>query len=174
MPPLTQRRDGGLDVVRARHRISAYIYGNITILAAVVAVDEESVENGHGLLTVSATALATFIAHITADIVSERVRPEHTPEKPRGEVLAELRDATPIATSAVVPFLLLLLGTLGVLSDPLAQLTAAAAIIVRLAGVGLITQRLSGRPRSVPAFWGGIALAVLSTAIAVTKALLTH
>jgi len=173
MPLLTHPRDG-VSIIRARRRISAYVYGNITILAAVVAVDAAGVENGHGLLAVTATALATFIAHITADIISERVRPDHTPETPRHEVLAELRDATPIATSAAVPFLLLLLGTLGVLKDPLAQLAAAAAIIVRLAGVGFITQRLSGRPRSAPAFWGGIALAVFSTAIAVTKALLTH
>ena len=174
MPPLTHRRDGGLGIVRARRRISAYIYGNITILAAVVAVDAAAVENGHGLLAVTATALATFIAHITADIVSERVRPDHVPEKPLREVVAELRDATPIATSAVVPLLLLLLGTLGVLTSSLAQLTATTAIIVRLAGVGFITQRLSGRPRSAPAFWGGIALAVFSTVIAATKALLTH
>ncbi|MGI4894388.1 MAG: hypothetical protein ACRYF3_04660 [Janthinobacterium lividum] len=174
MPSLRQHPTGALDVIRARHRISAYVYGNITVLGAVIAATPHTVEDGHALIAVGATALATFVAHILADVVSERVRPDHVERKASSEVREELRDATPIASAAALPVLLMLLGTLDLVSAQVAEILATFAVVVRLAGVGLVTERLSGRPRSATAFWGGIVLAAVSTVIAVLKAVLTH
>lgn len=174
MASIRHRRDGGLDVDRARHRTSAFVYGNITVLGALVAVDPHGVETGHGAIAVGATGVATFIAHIAADLVSERVRPDHVPRKPREEILEELRDATPIATSGAIPVFFLLLGTLGVLPAQVALWIGIAVVVLRLASTGLVTERLSGRGPSATALWGGIVLAVVSAAVAVAKAVLTH
>lgn len=174
MASIRHRSDGGLDVDRARHRTSAFVYGNITVLGALVAVDPHAVETGHGAIAVGATAVATLIAHIAADLVSERVRPDHVPRKPREEVTEELRDATPIATSGGIPVLFLLLGTLGILPPNIALWIGIAVVVGRLAMTGVVTERLSGRSASPAALWGGIVLAVISAVVAVGKALLTH
>lgn len=174
MASFRHRRDGGLDVVRARHRTSAFVYGNITVLGALVAVDSRAVETGHAAIAVAATAVATFIAHIAADLVSERVRPDHLPGRPREELAEELRDATPIATSGVIPVLLVLLGTLEILPAQLALWIGIAFVVLRLAITGVVTERLSGRGPSATALWGGIVLAAVSAGVAVAKALLTH
>lgn len=171
---LRQRRDGGLDVARARHRTSAFVYGNITVLGALIAADPHGVETGSALVAVAATAVATFLAHVAAELFSSRIRPEHAPRTPRHEVAEDLRDATPIATSGALPVLCLLLGTLEVLPAQTALLLGEAAVVGRLALTGLVTERLSGRRASSTALWGGILLAVVSAVVAVGKAALTH
>jgi hypothetical protein len=174
MASIRHRRDGGLEVDRARHRTSAYVYGNITVLGALFAVDPHAVETGSGAIAVAATAVATFIAHIGADLVSDRVRPDHVPSTPRGEIVGELRDATPIATSGSIPVLVLVLGALGVLPAQLALWIGIGVVVVRLASTGIVTERISGRRPSATALWGGIVLAAISVVVAVGKAVLTH
>ncbi|MFB9376378.1 hypothetical protein ACFFKU_12685 [Kineococcus gynurae] len=165
MVSLRHRRDGGLDVGRARARISAYVYGNITVLAAVVAATPHTLERWDGVVAVLATAVATLLAHVIAESVAHQVGPR---------ARHELRDATPIATSGGLPAAVLALGTLGVLAPATAQLLAALVAVLRLAGVGVVVERLSGRPPSVAALWGGIGLAVVGAVVAVLKTVLTH
>jgi len=172
---LLQRRDGGLDVVRARRRTSAFVYGNITVLGAVVAVGAGAVHDGTAVLAVLATALTTFVAHVVADVVSSRVTSgPDAPPHPEHEVREELRDATPIATSGTLPAVVLALGWLTALDAGAAQLLAALVVVARLALTGVVVQRLSGRPASPAALWGGVALAALSAVVAVVKAVTTH
>lgn len=170
MTSLRHRRDGGLDVGRARARTTAYVYGNITVLAAVVATTPYSLDGWDGVVAVVATAVGTLLAHVIAESASHRIGAEEGTPWVRGE----LRDVLPIATSGTVPAVVLALGTLGVLSLQLAEVLATLVVLVRLAGVGLVVERLSGRKPSAGAFWGGIALAALSAVVAVLKAVLTH
>lgn len=171
MSSLRHRRDGGLDVGRARARTSAYVYGNITVLAAVVATTPYSLDGWDGVVAVVATAVGTLLAHVLAESASHRIgaRDGDAPW-----VRGELRDVLPIATSGTVPAVVLALGTLGVLSLTVAEVLATGIVLVRLAGVGLVVERLSGRKPSAGALWGGIGLAVVSGVVAVLKAVLTH
>jgi len=172
---LLQRRDGGLDVGRARRRTSAFVYGNITVLGAVVAVGAAGVRDGSAVLAVLATALTTFVAHVVADVVSSRVTAEPDgPPHAEHEVREELRDATPVATSGTLPALVLALGWLTQADAGAVQLLAALVVVVRLALTGVVVERLSGRPASPAALWGGVGLAALSAVVAVVKAVTTH
>ena len=174
MISIHRRRGGHLAVERARHRTSAFVYGNITVLGALLTVDPHGVETGFGAVSVAATAVATFVAHIMADLVSDRVQPRGSLRKPRDEILEELRDATPIATSGALPIVFLLSGTLGFLPVQTALWMGVAVVIGRLALTGLVIERLSERQASPAALWGGIVLSVSSAVLAVGKAVLTH
>jgi len=171
---LRRRPDGGLPVHRARERGSAFVYGNITVLGAVVAVGQDAVRSGSASVVVLATAAATFVAHVMAHVVSERIGPDVDPPHLRREAGASLRDALPIASSGVWPALLLLAGTLELLPTTTAWAAAAAVVGVRLALTGLVVERVSGRRPSSTALWGGVVLAALSAVVAVVKAVLTH
>ena len=175
MSSLRHRRDGGLDVGRARARTSAYVYGNITVLAAVVATTPYSLAGWDGVVAVVATALATLLAHVIAESTSHRIGAGDGPGPAHAAPFRdELRDVLPIATSGALPAALLALGTLGVLPLLVAEVLATAVVVVRLAGVGLVVERLSGRKPSAGALWGGIGLAVVSAVVAGLKAVLTH
>lgn len=163
-----------LGVTRTQHRTSAFVYGNITALGALVSVDAHAVGTGAAAVAVAVTSAATFVAHVTADLVSERIRPDHGREKGRTELLQELRDAVPIATSGSAPLLLLLLGGADLLSPEPALWAGIAVVVTRLALIGTLVERLSGRRASTAALWGGVGLAVVSGGIAVVKGLLTH
>ncbi|NAZ81657.1 hypothetical protein GTR02_07480 [Kineococcus sp. R8] len=145
MISLLQRRDGGLGVTRARHRTTAFVYGNITVLGAVLAVGAGAVASGSAVLAVLATALTTFVAHVVADVVAARVTdgPDQPPP-PEHELREELRDATPVATSGLLPAVVLGLSALDVLPVAVAQPLAALVVVVRLALTGVVVERLSG------------------------------
>ena len=147
------------------------MYGNVTVLGAVVSVSEEQTAGGRAVVVVLATAVATFVAHVVADLVAARIGPDEP--DPR-ELREEVRDTVPVASSAVVPAALLGLGALGVVAPWVAQLLAAGALLARLAATGPVVERLSGRRASPAAVWGGVGLAVLGAVIAGVEVLLTH
>ena len=52
-----------------QHRTTAFIYGNILVLAAVVQVSLHPI-TGRSVVTVLATAVTTFLAHVFADVIT--------------------------------------------------------------------------------------------------------
>ncbi|MGV9858601.1 hypothetical protein ACWDTD_08100 [Gordonia sp. NPDC003425] len=105
---LTERRGGPLPPRRAASRLSAYVYGNILVLAAVVAVSPHDLESGHAFWIVIGTGATTYVAHVFADLVAQGSIPEAhggshdsaPTNADRDHVLGELRDAVPIVSSA--------------------------------------------------------------------------
>jgi hypothetical protein len=65
---LTRRRE---DVApeRAESRVSAYVYGNVLVLAAVVGASPASVLSGTAVALVIGTVLSTYVAHVLAHSV---------------------------------------------------------------------------------------------------------
>lgn len=176
---LTARRGPEIPPERGRQRTSAFVYGNITVLGAVLSATLAAVRSGEAVVLVAVTALTTFVAHIIAEAVSERVtpspdRPAEPAEVSQARLRTMVRDSLPIATSALVPVLLYLAAALGWVDPVVAQLVAAGVVVLRLGLLGLVAQRISGRPASAAALWAGIGLAVLSSVIAVAKAVLGH
>jgi hypothetical protein len=166
------RRRIVLAVGRARARVTAYVYGNILVLAAVAGAGEQSIDSGSAVVLVLATAVTTYLAHVVALSVGSRLG---RPDGPRSEHLRqELRDAAPIITSGLLPAALLLLGYLDVIASEWTQLLAAAWVVVRLAGIGIQVERVSGAPAPRSAFWSGVTLAVVSAVVVTLKVMFAH
>jgi hypothetical protein len=99
-------------VERVRSRVSAYIYGNIFVLAAIFASSPQSIAHWSAVVIVGATSATTFFAHVVAHNIGQAIgRPDE--EDLRAQLAQEARDAVPIMTSGTVPAVLLALGAVG-------------------------------------------------------------
>jgi len=161
-------------VERLRDRMSSYIYGNITVLAVAIAASPEQIEHGAAVLTVLATAVLTYLAHVLSHVVAHAVGDTGDDEEHRETVGAILRDANPIATSGLIPAVLYAAAWVGWLPAQWAQTAAIVILVVRIGLVGVFLQRFSGRRPSFLGLWGGIVLAAVAFAIGAVKVLLTH
>src|SRR4051794_34889303 len=54
---------------RADNRMSAYVYGDILVLAATAGVYDSTIRSGEALFVVLGTVVSTYIAHVVADVV---------------------------------------------------------------------------------------------------------
>ncbi|RVW05204.1 hypothetical protein [Rhodococcus xishaensis] len=160
-----------LDRDNAASRISAYVYGNILILAALIP-ETASDSDTRIIAVVAGTALSTFVAHAFAEGVGKSVRAGR--QLTTVERLAELRDSVPVLSSAVVPVVVLATALLGWLEPSTAQLIAEVTILVRIASMVFVIARLRGERPSGYTLIGAAALAISATAIVVLKLVLTH
>ncbi len=161
-----------LTVERLRVRLAAYVYGNILVLTAIVIATGKSIVGGEAALLVSITALTTYGAHILAHDVGQQLGREHGAHRPH--MKHEILDALPILVSGVVPAVILFAASFDVVPTQLAQLTAALWVVGRLALIGFLVERLSGRRATWRTLSGGIALAALSAVVVVLKVLFAH
>jgi hypothetical protein len=148
----------------AQHRTTAFFYGSILVLAAVVQVSLHEI-TGRSVVTVLATAVTTFLAHVFAAVVTSTWSWRN--------VLREARDSTPIRTAGIIPAGLLLLAIFGFPSSA-AVLLAELLLVARIALIGIVVARQRNEPTSSSNVLAGIALALLAMAIVVTKVVLTH
>lgn len=163
------------DLERVRSRVTAYVYGNVLVLAAVVGCAPESVRSGRAVVVVLATMVTTYLAHVVAHRVGEGVGRRR--DEAELHLRAELRDAAPIITSGAVPALLLGVAAAAGLEGgwaAAAQLVAVLVPVARLAATGSVTSRLVPGGPSRGAFWSALGLAAAGSLIAVVKVLLTH
>lgn len=163
------RRDD-LDDRRAESRMSAYVYGDVLVLAATAGVSLGAVRSGAAVLVVLGTVLSTYVAHVLADVVGA-VFAGHASW---AVVRAEARDSVPVVSAGAPSFVVLGAAALGVLPPSPAQALACAAIIVRLAAIGLVYRRLRRDTAIHHAIWFGVVVALVATAAAALKLWLTH
>lgn len=168
--PKTLRRREPLPQPSASGRISAYIYGNVLVLAALVPV--VTTRQYVGIAIVAGTALSTFIAHVFAEAVAQTV---HTGRQlTRSERISELRDSVPILSSAVLPCLILATAAVGWLEPRTAQILAEVVVLVRIASTVFVIDRLLGRKPTTTTIAAAVGLALLATIVVVVKVVLTH
>jgi hypothetical protein len=91
--------------------VGAYVYGNIFVLAALVAISPESIANWTGVVIVVATAATTFLAHVVAHNIGQAIG--RSDDDARLHLAQETRDAVPIMSSGAIPAVLLALGAVG-------------------------------------------------------------
>ena len=161
--PWYHRRDP-LSAHQASRRLSAYVYGNILILAALVPFQEDT-DVRHAMIVVIGTALSTFIAHAFAEFLGGdgSVHPR--------ELLGE---SMPILTTALVPLLLLLISRVGRLEAHTAVLVAELVIIVRIASTGMVAARLRDERSRLRILLSGIIVGGVALLIVLLKVALTH
>ncbi len=166
---LVTRRDD-LTAQRAESRMSAYVYGDVLVLAATAGVSAGAVRSGAALLVVLGTVLSTYVAHVLADVVGA-VFAGHAS---RAMVVAEARDSVPVVSAGLPSFVLLGLGALHALAPLWAQALACAVLVLRLAAIGLVYRRLRGDTSVQHAIVFGVVVALVATAAAALKLWLTH
>lgn len=169
---MTTRSGEPLTVERQRLRLAAYIYGNILVLAAIVVATGKSIAGGEAALIVAVTAGTTYVAHILAHTVGQQLGRERNAHRPH--VAHEIRDAVPIIVSGVVPAAILLAATFSIVPTQLAQLVAAVWVVGRIALIGFLVERLSGRKPTWRTLSGGMILAIACALIVVLKVLFAH
>lgn len=172
-PPI--RRQNPIDLVRAANRVHAYLYGNILVLAALAVLSEHTIESGHGALLIVGTAATTYVAHVVADVYSHRIRAlGHEDEESRLELLQELRDAVPIASSASMPTIILIAAWLGWLPPIVALTIAIITVVVRFVLLGSMVGYVTDKTSSWRSVFEGIGLAVIGIIVVALKVLLAH
>lgn len=153
-------------------RISAYLYGNIIVFATLVPLGNGSAEHGHALKLVAGVAASTYLAHVFAEIVGHHARAGES--MTREEIVHELRDSQPIVSSALVPALLFAGAWPGWYSEETALLISEIYLLVRLAAIGLLVQRLRDAKPSFRTLLSGLLLGAVAAGIALIKVVLGH
>lgn len=116
-------------------RVTAAAYGTVLILAALPFLDPAEVVEGLGWELVVGVGLATWLAHLFAEVVGDHVR--HTAAAhERAEIARAMVDGLPILVASVPPAVALLLARLGVLSGRAALWAAVVVAIAQLVALG--------------------------------------
>lgn len=163
-------RSRPLDRDNAASRISAYIYGNVLVLAALVPI--VTTDERVGILVVFGTALSTFVAHVFAEAVGHTVRAGRTPT--RSDRMRELRNSVPVFSSAVLPCAILATAWSGWTDPRNAQLLAELAVLARIGGTVFVIGRLEGQRPTRASAVAAVLLAVAAATVVIVKVLLTH
>lgn len=154
----------------ATARIGAYVYGNLVVLGALLAMTPSTAVSVHGALTVLAAGLSTFVAHAFADLLAHRVGHGH--RSVLHAAAHAVRSSLPVVTSTLLPIAVLGLGAwLDWAAAPTA-LAADFAVCARIGLVGAAAERFRGAPSSRRLVLVGVAIAGLAAAVAVAKVLL--
>lgn len=164
---LPHRRIHELSREDAASRITAYVYGTVVALAAVVPLTREYAESGLSFAIVLSASLTTFFAHALAEAAGRRVRVDHRLSST--ELVGELRNSLPVLTTGLVPAAILALAWVTDVPGFVAQLLAEAYIIVRLALTGVVIERIRGSRPSPRTFLVGLVLAAVGTVVAILK-----
>ncbi len=88
------------------------------MLAALPLIDADEVSSGLGWELVTGVGVATWVAHLYAEVVGDHLR--HGSALDRIEINRAMLDGLPILLAAVLPALVLLLGRIDVL-DPVSR-----------------------------------------------------
>jgi hypothetical protein len=151
--------------------LSAASYGTVLVLASLVLIDADEVSSGLGWELVTGVGVATWLAHLFAEVVGDHVRRGSALD--RAEFTRAMADGLPILFAAVVPGVMLLLGRLEVLDERWALWAAVAVAVVQLAGVGAIVG--SAVSTAGRATWSyAAATAAIGFAVVILKLILGH
>ena len=93
---------------RLAERVSAASYGSVLVLAALALIDGDDVGAGWGWELVTGVGVATWIAHLYAEVVGEHLR-HATAAHNRTEIGRAMADGSPILLATVLPGIMLLL-----------------------------------------------------------------
>ncbi|MGO3886456.1 MAG: hypothetical protein ACTJHU_09170 [Mycetocola sp.] len=172
VPHSRPARRRGLSTEDSASRITAYVYGNIVVLATLVPLGQAEAEQGRSFAIVLGVSFATFLAHVFAESAGRRARRDT--RLSRSDFRSELRDSAPVLSSGLVPALVLAIAWLTGFPGLAAQLIAEAYVVLRLAFTGVIIQRIRGEASSIRTIIAGVVLALVGAGISLVKVMLGH
>jgi hypothetical protein len=146
--------------------VTAATYGAVIVLGAVVLATPRNVESGYGLELVLGAGVATWVAHVFADLVGDQLRQNRPLDG------ADLRNAmtlgSPILVAALFPSLALIPGRLELVSGQTALWLAAGIGILELVGIGGFVAYVH-RSREVHTWRFVLAVALVGVAVVLVK-----
>lgn len=160
-PTSTEQRD------RLAERVSAASYGTILIIAALLVVETEAVATGWGWELIAGVGLATWVAHLYAEVLGNHVRNVDATQP--HELRKAMGDGLPILLAAVLPATALLLGRLGTVTPRqalwLAVILALLQLVIIGAFVGIVSDQRSSswRYAAIAAVFGLAVVLLLVT-----------
>jgi hypothetical protein len=157
---------------RLAERLSAACYGTVLVLVALPLIDADEVSSGLGWELVTGVGVATWVAHLYAELVGDHLR--HGPPLNRHEITGAMVDGLPILLAAVLPAVALLLGRIDTLEPRVALWAAVAIAILQLVAVGAFVGSSvpPGGSASVWTYAG--ATAAIGIAVVTLKLVLGH
>jgi hypothetical protein len=152
---------------RLAELVSAASYGCVLVLGALTVIGVSDVALGQGTELLAGVGVATWVAHLFAELVGGQV---HRPEPlDRREVERAAVDGSPILASAVLPAIALLLGRLDVMNDATARIVAMLLAIAQLLAIGAFVTRVApARPKAgwvFAAVVAGVGIAVVALTV---------
>jgi hypothetical protein len=156
---------------RLAQLVSAASYGSVLVLAALSAISIADVEIGHGVELVAGVGVATWIAHLYAELLGRQV--EHRHRLQRGEILEDMVDGSPILVACLLPAIVLNVGRLDAVGGTTAKRVAMVVALLQLLGIGWIVSRLSAAPFRAKVIFAVITV-VLGVIVVVVTVLLGH
>jgi hypothetical protein len=156
----------------ASSRITAYVYGNILIMAALIALDSQDLLGPKAAGYVVGTGVSTFLAHVVAALAGSDLGTDR--RMTLSDVRHAARDSAPILSAMTLPTLLVVAALWGWLDQDWALGLAAGVTIVRIASLGWVVGHFKDRRASLRSIAAGIGLAGISAAAALVKFWLTH
>jgi hypothetical protein len=149
--------------------VSAAAYGTVLVLAALTLVTVADVASGYGLELVAGIGVATYIAHLFAEVVGHQLRDRR--ELHASDITSAATDGSPILLATLVPGLVVGAGRLHIIDDETAIWIAVGVAAVQLVGLGAyVGSRLPGR-RTVPY---AIGTTLVGVAVVAVKLVLGH
>lgn len=155
---------------RADNRMSAYIYGDVLVLAATAGVYDSAIRSGEALLVVLGTVASTYLAHVLADVVGAVFGGQGL----LAALLDELRDSVPIATAGLPPLIFFGGAALGWPGPGWAQAAASVVLVLRLGSIGLVYHHLKQPIGWTGATSFGVLVAGVASLAVALKLVLTH
>jgi hypothetical protein len=157
----------GLPRDRLAELVSAASYGCVLVLGALTVIGVSDVALGQGAELIAGVGVATWVAHLFAELVGDHV---HRPEPlDRREVERAAVDGSPILASAVLPAVVLLLARLDVMNDATARIVAMLVAIAQLLAIGaFVTSVAPAQPKArwvFAAVVAGVGIAVVSLTV---------
>jgi hypothetical protein len=156
---------------RLAELVSAASYGTVLVLAALAVIGVSDVALGHGSELVAGVGVATWAAHLFAELLGGHV--QHREPLHRSEITRAAVDGSPILASTVLPAVVLLLGRLDLIADATARIIASLVAVVQLLSIGAFVSRVAlARPAATWIFAG--AVAGMGVAVVALTVLLGH
>ncbi|HET9261331.1 MAG TPA: hypothetical protein VFP42_14525 [Acidimicrobiia bacterium] len=152
---------------RLAERVSAASYGTVLIIASLLVVNTEDVESGWGWELVVGVGVATWLAHLYAEVLGNHVRNSEATRS--HELRKAMADGLPILLAALLPAMALLLGRIGILKPPQALWVAVIVSILQLVAIGVfvgITSEQTSNSWRYAAMAAGFGLAVVALLVA--------
>jgi hypothetical protein len=129
---------------RLPEQVSAASYGTVLVLASLALIDPDEVASGLGWELVTAVGLATWLAHLYAEVVGDLLR--HAVARARREIKHAMGDGLPILLAALLPAIVLGLGRLDVVAPRVALWASVVVAFLQLVGLGgFVGMTVSGR-----------------------------
>jgi len=124
--------------------VSAASYGTVLIIAALLLVEAEDVASGFGWELIVGVGVATWLAHLYAEVLGNHVRSTDALQPHR--LRRAMVDGLPILLASILPAVALLLGRLEVVAPRQALWIAVILALLQLVTVGALVGVVSEQP----------------------------